>query len=295
MFPTSARFLESDAPHLYRAPVLCSGFRRRLETWAIRFDLPALQKRGTRFQMAVHTLARTGIIVIRAAASPEAVRELAAMAESTWDRVAGLPPGGQLPGLILNRDEVRLIKGYKALVESEVPVINFRHGEDNGMMDVFHPERLVPSREDLLLDCLHEDLVGQLATQAFRQDLRVSCRNLYINRGVENTRFYHCDGERVKVKSFVYLSDVDSLDVGPYCYVKHSHLNVSLRRRNQAFNHQHKLNKHEYRQLNGCSGLPIFCRAGDMVVSAQHGAHRGHPQAPSAQRAVLVNVYEPKS
>jgi hypothetical protein len=30
-----------------------------------------------------------------------------------------------------------------------------------------------------------------------------------------------------------------------------------------------------------------------MVVSAQHGAHRGYPQAPTAQRAVLVNVFEP--
>jgi hypothetical protein len=45
--------------------------------------------------------------------------------------------------------------------------------------------------------------------------------------------------------------------------------------------------------LGGRAALPIFCQAGDMVVSAQHGAHRGHPQTPSARRAVLLNVYEP--
>jgi hypothetical protein len=286
--------LASEVPPMYRSPTLHTGLRRRIETWGISFDLPALQRRGSRFQLAAFTLARTGIIVIRAAASPEAVHALAAMVESTWEQVAGLPPGAQLPGVIINRDDIRVIKGYKSLVQSEAAVINFRHGEDNGMMDVFHPEKLAQGVGDLLLDSLHEGLVGQLAVRAFGKPLEVTCRNLYVNRGVANTRFFHCDGERLKIKSFVYLSDVDSLDVGPYCYIKHSHRNVALRCRNQAFNHKHGLNKYEYRQLHGCFGLPIFCRAGDMVVSAQHGAHRGYPQTPSAKRAVLLNVYEPK-
>jgi len=278
---------------MYVAPKLRSGFRRRLETWAVSFDLPALQRRGARFRLAAFTLARTGIIVVRGAASPEAVTALARMVDSTWDQVSALPPGRSLPGAIINRDEMRVVKGYKALVESKTPVINFRHGEDNGMMDIFHPENLVPERRQLLLDCLHEDLIEDLSTKAFGTRLDVTCRNLYVNRGVKHTRFYHCDGERVKVKSFVYLCDVGSLDIGPYCYIQKSHRNLSLRRRNQSFNHQHGLNKHEYRLLGGCVGLPVFCRAGDMVVSAQHGAHRGYPQTPFAARAVLVNVYEP--
>lgn len=285
--------LATEVPPMYVGPKLRSGFRRRMETWAVSFDMPALQRRGARFRLAALTLGRTGIIVIRGAACPEAVKALAAMVNGTWDQVSALPPGRSLPGAIINRDEVRVVKGYKALVESKTPVINFRHGEDNGMMDIFHPENLIPERGQLLLDCLHEDLIGELSAKAFGTQLKVTCRNLYINRGVENTRFFHCDGERVKVKSFVYLSDVNSLDIGPYCYVQKSHRNQSLRTRNQSFNHHHGLNKHEYRQLGGCAGLPVFCRAGDMVVSAQHGAHRGYPQTPSAKRAVLVNVYEP--
>jgi hypothetical protein len=62
-----------------------------------------------------------------------------------------------------------------------------------------------------------------------------------------------------------------------------SHRGLRLRQRNQSFNAKHQLNKHEYRLLNAQSTLPIVCRAGDMVVSAQHGAHRGFPQAPSAR------------
>jgi len=285
--------LATEVPPMYAAPKLRSGFRRRMETWAVSFDLPALQRRGARFRLAALTLARTGIIIIRGAASPEAVQALVAMVDGTWDQVLALPLGRSLPGTIINRDQVRVVKGYKALVESELPVINFRHGEDNGMMDIFHPENLIPERRQLLLASLHEDLVGDLSAKAFGTQLNVTCRNLYINRGVQNTRFFHCDGERVKVKSFVYLSDVDSLDIGPYCYIQKSHRNRSLRSRNQSFNHHHGLNKHEFRLLGGCVGLPVFCRAGDMVVSAQHGAHRGYPQAPTAKRAVLVNVYEP--
>lgn len=285
--------LTSEVPPMYQVPKLRCGVRRQLETWAITFDISALQRRGSRFRLAALTLARTGIIVIRRAASSEAVDSLAAWVESTWEQVSSLPAGVSLPDAIINRDEHRVVRGYKSLVHSETPVINFRHGEDNGMMDIFHPENLIREQRQLLLDCLHEDLVGELALRAFKDQLRVTCRNLYVNRGVENTRFFHCDGERVKVKSFVYLSDVGSLDVGPYCYIKNSHRNNGLRKLNQAFNQQHDLNTHEYRLLKDCVALPIFCRAGDMVVSAQHGAHRGYPQTPTAERAVLVNVFEP--
>ncbi|MFQ6538862.1 MULTISPECIES: hypothetical protein [Aphanothece] len=256
--------------------------------------MEALQRRGLRFHLAALTLARTGIIVIRAAASEAAVRTLARMAETTWEQVSRLPPGESLPSAYLNRDQERVLRGYKALVESEKPVVNFRHGDDDGMMDIFHPENLIPEARSTILEALHEDLVKGLAKRAFMKKFQVTCRNLYVNHGVENTRFYHCDGESVKVKTFVYITDVDSLEIGPYCYVKHSHRSKSLRRRNQAFNQQHGFNKHEYRLMGSQTSLPIFAKAGDMVVSAQHGAHRGHPQAPSARRTVLVNVMGPR-
>lgn len=67
-----------------------------------------------------------------------------------------------------------------------------------------------------------------------------------------------------------------------------------LRRRNQAFNSRYGLNRHEYRQVSGRPALPIFAEPGDMVISVQHGAHRGLSQAPGARRAVLVNVFKPR-
>ncbi len=285
--------LATETQMTYQPPVLSAGVKRHVETRAITFSISSLQRQRVRFWLAAKTLARTGIIVVRGAATPEVVATLAGMAETTWNTVSDLAPGQILPNVIINRDQERVLKGYKSLVESNKPVINVRYGEDEGMMDVFHPEHLCPERKQLVIGSLHEALIRKLAEKAFGKALEVKCRNLYLNRGVTNTRFYHSDGERIKVKSFVYLDDVGSLDIGPYCYIKNSHRDGRLRRHNQSFNDKHGLNKHEYRLLSGRAALPIFCRAGDMVVSAQHGAHRGHPQMPSAHRAVLVNVYEP--
>lgn len=284
--------LSGEMPPLYQEPNLHSGLRRWLRTRAVSFHLKALRRHRSQVQEAAKTLSRTGLIVIRGAAPRQAVDALATMAERTWDDVAALTPGRELPHLILNRGEHRVLRGYKALVESTKPVVNFRHGEDDGMMDVFHPENLFPENRQLILDCLHEDLVANLARRAFDKKQKVKCRNLYVNKGVENTRFYHCDGEKIKVKSFVYANNVNGFDVGPYCYIMGSHHDDTLRQRNQAFNEHHDLHKHEYRLLAGYAALPIFCRAGDMVVSAQHGAHRGYPQAASATRIVLVNLYQ---
>jgi len=285
--------LADEVPPLYRSPSFISGLARQLLTRALTFDLEGLVRSCTRFTLAAMALARTGIIIIRSAASQGAVDAQRAMADTTWKGVENLTPGLELPHLNLSRGDQRVVRGYKNLVETPKPVVNFMHGEGDGMMDLAHLENLVPQHRQVILDCLHEDLVKDLAARAFGASLEVKCRNLYVNRGVQNTRFIHCDGEAVKVKSFVYFNAIQSFHVGPYYYLLGSHRGRRLRQRNQSFNARHQLNKHEYRLSDGKSALPVFCRAGDMVVSAQHGAHRGFPQASSARRTVLVNVHEP--
>jgi hypothetical protein len=284
----------AEASELHFPPNVRSGPPLERAIGAITFSLPALQRRRLTFHAAAFTLARTGILVIPSAVAPASLKQLANLADRTWDEVIALLPGQTHPVALLNRDQERVLKGYKALEESGKPVINVRYGEDQGMMDVFHPERLAPELSGQIVSVLQEKLVGDLASVAFTKRLDVSCRNLYVNRGVGNTRFFHCDGEGIKVKTFVYLTPVRSLEDGPYCYLPGSHLNWWLRRRNQAFNRRHGLNRHEYRRVTGEPALPIFAQPGDMVISAQHGAHRGMPQAPGASRSVLVNVFKPR-
>ncbi|MCP9927994.1 phytanoyl-CoA dioxygenase family protein [Cyanobium sp. CH-040] len=293
MTVSAAMALPEEAPPLYGPPKLRSGAGLERAIQSITVSLQALERRRLRFRLAAFTLARTGILVIRRAVDPDVLEPIAALAERTWAEVSALAPGQSHPVALLNRDQHRVLKGYKALEESVQPVINVRHGEDDGMMDVFHPEELAAELREPILSCLHERLVADLAGLAFGQKLEVSCRNLYVNRGVRHTRFFHCDGQGLKVKTFVYLTPVRSLEDGPYCYIPGSHLDVLLRRRNQAFNKDHQFNLHEYRQVSDKHALPIFAEPGDLVISAQHGAHRGLPQAPSARRAVLVNVFKP--
>tara|TARA_Y100000766_G_scaffold157055_1_gene134874 strand:+ start:157 stop:450 length:294 start_codon:yes stop_codon:yes gene_type:complete len=96
----------------------------------------------------------------------------------------------------------------------------------------------------------------------------------------------------LKFKSFVYISDVNKLDDGPYCYVKGSHRRRRLWRNNSTFNKENQLDPFEFSQLQASKAISVFAKAGDMVISSQKGAHCGHPQHPEAKRAVLVNMYQ---
>ena len=50
----------------------------------------------------------------------------------------------------------------------------------------------------------------------------------------------------------------------------------------------------EFTQLGKNNALAVLATAGDMVISSQSGAHRGHPQGPDGHRRVLVTMYSPK-
>ena len=74
--------------------------------------------------------------------------------------------------------------------------------------------------------------------------------------------------------------------------MKRSHRDRSSWKRSRRFNLENEIGLYEYSQLGGCEALPMFAKAGDMVISSQRGAHRGLPQQPDAERAVLVNMYQ---
>lgn len=135
--------LVSEEPPRCRVPVMGSGLRCSLETWAIRFDLRVRKRRGTRFRIATLTLAKPNH-------------------DDPWRCLPGRRPGAcrhggehvgsgvrpaagsALLGVIINCHDVRVRKGCKALVDSEVPIINIRHDQDNWMMGILPPEHLFP-------------------------------------------------------------------------------------------------------------------------------------------------------
>ncbi|MBM5816971.1 MAG: hypothetical protein FJ083_10475 [Cyanobacteria bacterium K_Offshore_surface_m2_239] len=105
----------SEAPPLYAPPRLRDGPELERATRSVTVSLPALQRRRLRFLLAAFTLARTGILGIRWAVAPDALRAIAVLADRTWDEVAALPPGKPHPVALLNSDRRRVLKGYTAL------------------------------------------------------------------------------------------------------------------------------------------------------------------------------------
>ena len=295
MTSTAQRSIEA-VPSL---PALLTGPERdqRADQLTLPFSHVARSKRS--FLRAAWTLRRHGVLVLRAAVEPERLQAITREVDQLLDGIERSEGPDLTCNAILNLPDQRSIKGYDNFVDAERAVINYRvrrpdgrSGSDAGMVDIFHPERLSDSMATLVESCLHERLIARLLLAASWRPFQVKCRNLYVNRGVQDTRGYHCDGRSEKFKSFVFLSDVRDLSDGPYCYVPTTHRDKSAWRRSRSFNAQNGCNRHEYSQLQGYQALPMFAQAGDMVISSQRGAHRGLPQQPDAERAVLVNMYQ---
>ena len=279
-------------------PVLLEGAARQRETDAISFHFADLLRSKRCFLRAAWTLNRQGIILLKQAATAELVNDLNQRIRQLLKDVKRHRTSGIDEIAYLNLPKRRVLKGYTNFVDADKAVINYRvkrpdgrSGSDAGMIDIFHPERLSADIENLTRQCLHEGVVSNLVLAASLSPVQVKCRNLYLNNGVGDTRGYHCDGRSLKFKSFVFLTDVHSLEIGPYCYVKGSHRNKMSWKRSRQFNATHGISTYEYSQLEGETALPMFASAGDMVLSSQRGAHRGHPQQSDASRTVLVNMY----
>ncbi|MAB55786.1 MAG: hypothetical protein CMN93_07920 [Synechococcus sp. CPC35] len=266
---------------------------------AITFQFNDLQTSRRCFLRAAWALHHHGIVRLRAVASSTQIEAINVEIRQLLDEIER----GDLHRLEriahLNLPDQRVLKGYNQFRDAEKAVINYRvkrpdgrSGSDAGMIDIFHPERLSAGLNQTIHACLQESLVQKLLQTSTFNRLRVKCRNIYLNHGVEDTRSYHCDGRSMKFKSFVYLSDVQSLADGPYCFVPGSQRRRRLWWRNARFNKRHGLGPFEFSQLKDSSAICLFACAGDMVLSSQRGAHCGHPQHPEARRAVLVNMYQ---
>ena len=282
-----------------RLPRLLSGAERESAMDRLSVEFNALSSSKRTFLKAAWILRRQGVLVVRQAVTPQALEAINAELNQLLLQLDAGQTKQLASNAILNLPNKRRIKGYENFVDAEQAVINHRvkrpdgrSGSDAGMVDIFHPERLSEAMANAVTSCLHERLISRLLLAAAWLPMRVKCRNLYVNRGVQDTRGYHCDGRSQKFKSFVFLTDVRDLSDGPYCYVPATHRDRRPWKRSRQFNAAHGLNRHEYSQLQGLDALPLLAKAGDMVISSQRGAHRGHPQHPDAGRAVLVNMYQ---
>ena len=280
-------------------PTLLSGDARIRRLQSIDFSFADILNRRSTLIRAAWALRRHGIICLRAVATQDTIQAIQADIQDLLTKIENGDHDRLDNLLYLNLPDQRVLKGYNHFRDADKPVINYRiarpdgrSGSDAGMIDIFHPERLSDALRDNIAACLQEDLIRRLLLVSSLNRMVVKCRNLYLNYGVKDTRSYHCDGRSLKFKSFVYLTDVRDLNDGPYCFVPGSQRRRQLWWRSARYNRRNKLGPFEFSQLADEQALPVFANSGDMVISCQRGAHCGHPQAPSAQRAALVNMYQ---
>lgn len=186
------------------------------------------------------------------------------------------------------------VKGYGALATYSKTVFDVRSGSDEGMIDIFNVDKLLKGTrgEELLTQITNNSFLVELL-DSLPTPLVISNINSYINSGITSTRGFHVDAYKEQVKIFIYLTDVLTLNNGPYTYVKGSHKDSHYRRINQYISKEQKAQTETpvipFNQI-----YPILAPKGSLVISDQSGSHRGFPQSSIGKRRVLTINCFPK-
>jgi len=223
-------------------------------------------------------LERDGIVVIPEYMSPETCDGLRASIERLLDR----------PDV----ERATHGAGHAALSTAGRTVVDVRGagGRDHGMIDVFNVDAEVPALAEFKTD---ENIVAGINQQA-RSSVQPVNINAYVNSGVTTTRGFHSDADSEQYKSFVYLTDVERLEDGPFTYVRGSHapgLPAVLLRR--VLNKLRGRTPTDAVRVREDRLLHCLAKRGTLIVANQRGFHRGWPQAEDASRMLVTVSYKP--
>lgn len=181
------------------------------------------------------------------------------------------------------------VSGYGNLSGYGKTVIQIRDGQDSGMVDVFNIDHLFKEFKEIIRPAYENSAISNILGSTSHQ-LQAKNLNLYVNSSITKTRGFHVDAYRKKLKSFIYLTDVLSLEDGPYTYVRGSHVDSAYRRINKTLS-RHLPNRTETPIVPLDSIIPAIARKGTLVISDQGGSHRGFPQKQGHTRMVSVMNY----
>lgn len=244
------------------------------------FDPARIEKLARKdLEGAVDTLEANGIVVFQSLISPKTVTDAKRVTEELESQIAS----GSAGNLVIRRDGIDSFP-----IDETKTVANIRSGEDSGMVDVFNVDLAFKEFEAYkheILEAGIQELISDLTgkTTVFKN------LNLYLNRGVKATRGLHVDSYGVnQFKFFTYLTDVESLDFGPYCYGLGTHKMEGLREANLFLNQNLKQKLTNLNLVPSDKVYPILGKAGTSILSNQSGAHGGYPQSDDAKVRFLV-------
>jgi hypothetical protein len=236
-------------------------------------------------------LEQEGIVIVPEFLDTETAENAKAKLEGIVSRIADEDPKGT--GFenedMLVQSEKPLVEGYASMANHPKSVVSIRQGKDQGMVDVFNVDRLLGEKAGKIRDIYSKKWLIDLL-QSYEQAVRPANLNAYINKSITGTRGFHADSYQSTLKGFIYLTDVLSLDDGPYCFVKGSHIDTPWRKANKAIGALTSAAT-ESPFVDPLSVVPVLGKKGTLVLSDQSGIHRGIPQADGALRQLLVMRY----
>lgn len=253
---------------------------------APRFEVDAT---GRSVEERAELLDRLGVVTFASGLDPALLAEAG---ESLFSFAAAVRGGGPTPSGIAAHRMSSAADDYRTMSESETPVISVRgdrDGVDAGMIDIFHVDRLLTDLGGRLRAAMLD--AGTIDVLALATGSRVEDRNMnaYINESVTSTRGLHVDSySRKQFKVFIYLTDVPSLDEGPYCYAPTSHRLPEIEEANRTLATAFGLSATDVRLCPPELPMPLTAPRGTIIISDQGGAHRGFPQVPGARRILGV-------
>ncbi|WP_022954984.1 phytanoyl-CoA dioxygenase family protein [Perlucidibaca piscinae] len=184
---------------------------------------------------------------------------------------------------------VQRLSGFKTMESHHTGVVSIRQGQDQGMMDIFGWHKIPEGGGAALLEAISTSPLHAIV-EAACPGVRFTGMNLYCNEGITTTRGFHVDSFSSRLKAFIYLTDVLSLDFGPYTFVPDTHEASAFRDINRLCA-PHLWGHRETPLLNPARILPVLAARGSVIISNQAGFHRGFPQQPGARRLVAVVNY----
>lgn len=258
-----------------------------------RLSSVTLNKSDFDLAAAKEILAKSGILIVKDFVSPDELGSLSASFEGLLSLIGDFKNSNdsfeEKEGYLIQNGPAK-ISGYGNLAGYLKPVINIRDGHDSGMVDVFNVDHLIPEFNEHIKPHFEDATLKSLLDRK-SESLSAKNLNVYINESITGTRGFHVDSYGEQIKAFLYLSDVNELNDGPYVYVKKTHLETVYRKINKKIAGG-VVKKTESPIVDHENILPVLAKKGALIISDQGGIHRGHPQSESGKRYVAVMNYK---
>lgn len=166
---------------------------------------------------------------------------------------------------------------------------------DKGMIDFFKPP--LDSSQARFFDILRSK-VDPLIEKAFLHELMYGDMHLYFYSGVVTPRCFHRDTMRPRLKVFCSLSDINSLNDGPYAFKPGSHQSKFGKNLQYWFN---RIFGSSIGSSYGDASLVSYkemhwfmVQQGDVIITRQDAVHGDFPMSSSlcTKGAIVLNYYD---